>query len=59
MAKSKYVTETIRLPYALMLACEQRAASLGLPVEDFIVYVMTRTLDDHLLALQAARNSAP
>lgn len=58
MAKSKYVTEAIRLPANLMAMCNRRAKRMGVPMQDFIVYVMLRAVDDYNLALDAAAEAA-
>lgn len=58
MSKSKYVTETIRLPADVKAACEARAKRMGVSLGDFVVYIVMRTVDDYNLALDASAAAA-
>lgn len=55
MARTKYITEEIRLPGVLAQLVTIRAARIGLTMEQFIEYTLVRYLDDQITRQGAAQ----
>ena len=58
MKRIPRVTEEIRLPAELAKICASHAKRLGVSLEEYISYVLMRSIDDQLRAMDLAATTA-